>query len=256
MESNYSKEYYEVMQNGGYRVLPKAVFKIVGNPIKLIKGITTNDEKADKNALIDNFGKLIVLFDQKLINNEWYIVFEKQFEERFLEHIERFARLNKSKLEKADINVYYIISKDIKTNDVKITQRIGYLLLTDNFNEDLKEISDEVYNIIRIENNISIQGIDFDKEMLLNTNWQDVISFTKGCYLGQEIMARVHNRGKPPKKLVRITYDKIPEKVTYEGKEVGNITSKCFSIKYGKYLVFAFLPYDLEIVDNGIILNF
>ncbi len=248
---DYSKEYYEVMQNGGYKTLPKAVFKIIGNPIKLIKGITTNEENADKNALIDNFGKLIVLFDQKLINNEWYVVFEKQFEERFLEHIERFARLNKSKLEKADINVYHIIGKAIETNDVKITQRIGYLLLTDNFNKDLKEISDEVYNIIRIENNISVQGIDFDREMLLNTNWQDVISFTKGCYLGQEIMARVHNLGQPPKKLVRILYDKIPEKVTSEGKDVGNITSNCFSIKYEKYLVFASLPYDLDKVDSG-----
>lgn len=243
------------MQNGGYKVLPKAVFKIIGNPIQLIKGITTNDEKADKNALIDNFGKLIVLFDQKLINNEWYIIFEKQFEERFLEHIERFVRLNKSKLEKINLNVYHIIGKDLETTDVKITQRISYLLLTENFNEDLKEISDEVYNIIRIENNISIQGIDFDREMLLNTNWKDVISFTKGCYLGQEIMARVHNLGKPPKKIVRVLYDKIPEKVTFEGKDVGNITSKCFSIKYEKYLVFASLPYDLDKVDGGNILD-
>ncbi|MBI2673088.1 hypothetical protein HYX19_02405 [Candidatus Woesearchaeota archaeon] len=249
------EDYERVMGYEGYKLLPKVVFKITGNPIQLIKGITTNDEKADKNAFIDNFGKLIVLFDQKLIENEWYVVFEKQFEERFQEHIERFVRLNKSKLEKLNLNVYHIIGKDIETDGIKINQRIGYLLLAKELKEKLDEISDDAYGVIRIENDISIQGIDFDKEMLLNTNWTDVVSFTKGCFLGQEIMARVHNLGKPPKKLVRIIYDKVPEKVTSEGKEVGNITSKCFSTKYGKYLVFAFLPYDLDKVDDGIILG-
>ena len=38
--------------------------------------------------------------------------------------------------------------------------------------------------------------------MLLNVADEAWVSYTKGCYLGQEIVARVHFRSKPPKKLV------------------------------------------------------
>jgi tRNA-modifying protein YgfZ len=57
--------------------------------------------------------------------------------------------------------------------------------------------------------------------------WPDV-SFNKGCYIGQEIIARMESRGRLAKKLTRLTAPSpLPEddKLTADGKSAGTITS-------------------------------
>ena len=57
--------------------------------------------------------------------------------------------------------------------------------------------------------------------------WDDV-SFNKGCYIGQEVIARMESRGKLAKKLTRLTAPApLPEdgKLTADGKSAGAITS-------------------------------
>ena len=245
--------YDKAISKGSYKVLPKAVFRI-SNDLKFFKNITTNELDKEKNALIDKFGKLIVLIDQKIVDESIYIVLEKEFEERFLKHIDPYILLSDAIIEKQKLYAVHIINKDI--NGMTIKQRIGCLLLTKNLDFDgMNEIPDDVYEVIRIENNISVQGIDFDNNMLLENNWDEAVSYAKGCYLGQEIMARVHNLGKPARKLVRILYDKIPEKVTSQGKDIGRITSSCFSPKYKKYLAFALISNYDNNIDEGEILK-
>ncbi len=55
------------------------------------------------------------------------------------------------------------------------------------------------------------------------------VSFTKGCYPGQEPIARQHYRGKVNRRLRVLEVDgEAPERetpVTYEGKDVGRVTS-------------------------------
>jgi len=248
-------EYTKIMKEGGYKVLEKAVFKISNNAVKFLDGITTNDMDKSTNAFLDRFGKLIVLVDQKVISDEVYIVLEEKYKGRFLDHINNYIKFSKTKIEELNINVLHIIGD--KIGDITIAKNIGHISLLDNLDavKHLHKISDDLYEVIRIENNISVQGTDFDNNMFLETGLYDTVSFTKGCYLGQEVIARVHNLGKPPKMLVRILYDNVPDTVTVNGEHVGNITSKCFSYKYNKYLVFAVISkYDQDI-DNGTVLR-
>jgi tRNA-modifying protein YgfZ len=54
------------------------------------------------------------------------------------------------------------------------------------------------------------------------------ISFTKGCYPGQEPVARLHYRGHANRGLRVLELDELPEpetEVVYEGKPVGRVTS-------------------------------
>jgi folate-binding protein YgfZ len=52
------------------------------------------------------------------------------------------------------------------------------------------------------------------------------ISFTKGCYPGQEPVARLHYRGHPNRELRVLDIDADPgDELVYEGKAVGRITS-------------------------------
>lgn len=262
------EEYNRMMIEGGFKTLNKSAFKFSNNAVKFLNGLTTNDMNKDANAFPDRLGKLIVLADQKAAGDEVYIVIEEKFEERFLEHIGHFIKISKTKMEKLNLKAVHIIggsndnTRNFKKNEnIIIGKNIGFIaLLKDNelnLLENMKAIPDEVYEAIRIENNIPVQGIDFDSVMFLETGLDGAVSYSKGCYLGQEIIARVHYKGKPARKLVRILYDKLPEgdNVKIGGEIAGKITSRCFSPKYNKHLAFAMISYHENNADEGKLLK-
>ena len=61
------------------------------------------------------------------------------------------------------------------------------------------------------------------------------VSFTKGCYVGQETVARLHYKGKPNRRLrgLRLTQPEGDEPITLGAKEVGTIGSACVSPRLG-----------------------
>lgn len=62
------------------------------------------------------------------------------------------------------------------------------------------------YNIARIEAGTPVYNIDFGPDSLPAETGAlaSRVSFTKGCYLGQEIVARMHNLGHPKQQLVAL----------------------------------------------------
>ncbi|MFP4260401.1 MAG: YgfZ/GcvT domain-containing protein [Opitutales bacterium] len=59
---------------------------------------------------------------------------------------------------------------------------------------------------------------------------KDAVDFDKGCFLGQEVVARMHNLGKSTRALYRVTGDGVPPVVpqpleTETGKTVGELRS-------------------------------
>ena len=62
------------------------------------------------------------------------------------------------------------------------------------------------YNIARIEAGTPIYNLDFGRDSLPHETGvlADRVSFTKGCYLGQEVVARMESLGKPKKQLVAL----------------------------------------------------
>jgi tRNA-modifying protein YgfZ len=68
----------------------------------------------------------------------------------------------------------------------------------------LRPIGWHAYNIARIEAGTAVYNIDFGPESLPAESgiMERRVSLTKGCYLGQEIVARMHARGHPKQVLV------------------------------------------------------
>lgn len=61
---------------------------------------------------------------------------------------------------------------------------------------------------LRIERGIPRFGLDFDETTRpLEVGMHDAIDFDKGCFPGQEVLARTHNLGHPARVLVRIRAD-------------------------------------------------
>ncbi len=253
---NTLEEYTIALMQPTYKGLPKVVFKVSGKvpngAADFLNKVTCNDMQKTKNAILDRFGKLMVILDQAVHGDEIFLVFENQFREKFLSSIGKYAALAKVTIEETPLKVYRIFG-DAKIGKLTIPQKAGYLSLLPGplLLANLKELSEDTYKILRMENNIPLQGVDFDQQMFLELNMPEAVSFSKGCYPGQEVMARVHNLSRPARKLVRILYEKIPQAVTINGTPVGTITSQCYSYKYKKFIAFALITnYDVP-VDGG-----
>jgi len=82
----------------------------------------------------------------------------------------------------------------------------------------------------RIEVGVPRIGLDMDLATLaLEVPVEDAISSTKGCYLGQEVIARGTARGHVNRRMVGVELaGEVPERgagLTSDGKEVGRVTS-------------------------------
>lgn len=67
----------------------------------------------------------------------------------------------------------------------------------------------ETFEILRVEAGVARFGRDIDETTVVpEANLDDAISYTKGCYVGQEIIVRIKHRGHPAKKLVGLKADR------------------------------------------------
>ncbi len=95
------------------------------------------------------------------------------------------------------------------------------------------EACEEQLERLRIQNRFPRHGVDFGADHLgQEVNRDDqAISFTKGCYLGQETIARIDAMGHVNKKIVPVRWagegapPGLPASIVVDGKEVGRLTS-------------------------------
>jgi folate-binding protein YgfZ len=102
--------------------------------------------------------------------------------------------------------------------------------------------SRDTWEIARIESGRPEWGVDMDDSTLpqeANFDELGAISYTKGCYIGQETVARVHFRGHVNRFLRRLRFVTRPappkgaELVDETGKVIGEIRSAALSPRYG-----------------------
>ena len=110
-------------------------------------------------------------------------------------------------------------------------------------------VSPEVAEILRIEAGIPRHGQDMDESnVVLEANLDDAISYTKGCYLGQEIIIRIKHRGHVAKKLTGLKFDNPVESgatiIADDGKEIGRVTSATYSPKLESPIALGYLRYE------------
>ena len=105
----------------------------------------------------------------------------------------------------------------------------------------VRPIGWHAFNVARIEAGTPLYNIDFGPDNLPHETGliSRRVSFTKGCYLGQEIVARTENLGRAKQELVglRPARDLLPEAgdevLDGEGNPVGAITSSTLSPMLG-----------------------
>jgi folate-binding protein YgfZ len=104
----------------------------------------------------------------------------------------------------------------------------------------------EVFDIARVEAGFPLFGRDINEDCLPQEVNRDAaaISFTKGCYLGQETVARIDALGHVNRKLVGLRWfgaDALPagQELTVAGQPIGRVTSVVWSPRQQTVLALA-----------------
>lgn len=160
----------------------------------------------------------------KIINNEGIIFFLAKFTD---------SRGNLS---------YWVLA------DVKNGQALVESLNENRGPYDFGFIGTEAQNSYRIEQGLPAAPFE------INDNYNphearllDMVSFTKGCYIGQEVIARLDTYNKVQKFLTGVVLSApVGQNENFvlldeEGNEVGNITSTAYSYKCKKYIGLAYI---------------
>lgn len=89
----------------------------------------------------------------------------------------------------------------------------------------------EAMERLRIERGVPRFGSEIGPETFpQEAGVDDAVSYEKGCYLGQEVVARIHFRGGVQRHLVQLEISDaegplVGERVSFEGREAGRLTS-------------------------------
>jgi folate-binding protein YgfZ len=109
-------------------------------------------------------------------------------------------------------------------------------------------IDAEVLEALRIEAGVPRWGVDMDENTIPDEAGLEkrAINYDKGCYIGQETIARIKTYGHVNRQLVQLalTGRDLPargDKIVADGREVGQVTSAVFSSRLGKPLALGYV---------------
>jgi folate-binding protein YgfZ len=114
-------------------------------------------------------------------------------------------------------------------------------------------IDPDTADVLRVEAGVAVFGRDMDQETIpLEAGIESrAISFSKGCYVGQEVIIRVLHRGhgRVARKLVGLALDgsAVPPPgapAIADGREVGRVTSSVMSVALQRPIALAYLHRD------------
>jgi folate-binding protein YgfZ len=121
------------------------------------------------------------------------------------------------------------------------------------------EVPARALEATRIEIGEPIMGVDLTDKTIPQEG-VDVgaaVDFTKGCYLGQELVARIDSRGHVNRRLAGVIFDDAVAagtEIHHNGKAVGSVTSVAWSEQRSSHLGLAMLRVEIEpgtIVEAG-----
>ena len=279
MNVNYTEDYNFIRNGGsGFYEQKRGLIAVSGKEaVQFLNGLITNDvakleENAQVSAAFPNAqGRLLALVRVLKKDDKFLFETEAATREKVYNNLFRFTFAGDFFVEDLSEKYEYFSVENGKwkvENDGTIQFQndsgADYFVpngAAESFVGDLKsrnavEISDELHKVLRVENGIPKYGVDMDETTIVPEIGDEAISYNKGCYIGQEIIARIHFRGHVAKRLTGLILEvesresrakselQNAELKSPDGKNAGKITSAVFSPKLGKTIALAFVRYD------------
>ena len=252
------------MENKKIHLKNRKVLKVSGeNSIEFLNNILTSDITKLKpkellpSALLSPQGRILfdmlvssIIVDNSLYDKSIYIEYDKDQQDELIKKLNMYNLRREVSIEKTSYEVL-VTTKNENSTYTLIDKRF--------FNEDLRRVyvknlskNNDVndneninwYDLLRYKNCI-LEGskeIETNVSLPLETNLDLLggISFEKGCFIGQEVNARIKWKGLVKRKYVPVTYKskklsylKLIElnekKIFLNSKEIGEIVSLLYN---------------------------
>ena len=131
--------------------------------------------------------------------------------------------------------------------------------ISDFLGKKFNQFSLKEFNQFRLKLGIPVFGFELTEDFNpLEAGLISHISFNKGCYIGQEVVARLNTYDKVQRKLVKLAWQGSLEQneITYDGKLIGVITSSESGIGLGFVRnTYAELEKELDCGENKIVVT-
>lgn len=133
-----------------------------------------------------------------------------------------------------------------------------------------RPVGQDALEVLRIEAGVARYGADVDAtNVVLEAGSDEAVSYTKGCYVGQEIIARIHWRGHVAKRLAGLVTEDAGEenegalslaagskiKTTDASREIGRVTSVVFSPRLRKQIALGVVKYDFLAAGTEVLIE-
>ena len=218
------------MENKKIHLKNRKVLKVSGeNSIEFLNNILTSDitklkpKEALPSALLSPQGRILfdmlvssIIVDNSLYDKSIYIEYDKHQQDELIKKLNMYNLRREVSIEKTSYEVL-VTTKNENSTYTLIDKRF--------FNEDLRRVyvknlskNNDVndneninwYDLLRYKNCI-LEGskeIETNVSLPLETNLDLLggISFEKGCFIGQEVNARIKWKGLVKRKYVPVTY--------------------------------------------------
>ncbi len=227
------------------------LFSMIGDDvISFLDRMSTNDinqKKSSKTVITNNKGSIVDIISYKVIDQSKIIfvsvtnskksidymtkhVIIEDVEFKVLSEVKKlvvYTASNQEELEfSKDVSLFNFDKtfKGINRFEVFMTESE-----TNSIDLSLyKELSFEEKNLADIE----LEYVNYDRSMTkvnpLELGYIDLISFAKGCYVGQEVIARLHNYQKVSKEIVKFRSNdevEINSEIKVNSKFIGRVMS-------------------------------
>ncbi|AEB27739.1 Folate-dependent protein for Fe/S cluster synthesis/repair in oxidative stress [Francisella cf. novicida Fx1] len=198
---------------------------------KFLQGLTTADLNGlsiDNDILLTAFanlkGRIISLCFVKFISNEKLLLsVEQEVFENLLAWLKKYGMFSKVSFNPNDDYALFFTKTGFLNHDI-LTK--GSLISEMTFEQVKKE---NIFNKLA-----TINATNFEKflpaELDLD-NVNKVVCYTKGCYMGQEVIARMHYKAKLKKELAVVKSESDIDDFDLkdsEGKPLANVVNKVF----------------------------
>lgn len=124
-------------------------------------------------------------------------------------------------------------------------------------------ITKEALNVLRVEAGLPLFNTDMSNEELLPETGleQYAASYSKGCFQGQEVLARIKTYGAPRRALVGLIFDDarkafvLNTKFSINNEDSGTIKSSVYSPTLAKIIALAYISREYRVPDKSVVLQ-
>lgn len=280
-------DYNHVRSGGaGFYEQKRGLIAVWGNEaVQFLDGLITNNVKSldDGSQMLAAFpnaqGRLLAVVRVLRQDDRFLFETEETTREKVFQNLFRFTFAGDFFVEdlSADHRYFELFDKQAEppasAGGITFTSKSsrGYFATPDSA-EEFREnagvaVTPDIYEVLRIENGVPKYGVDMDETTIVpELGFDDMISYNKGCYIGQEIIARIHFRGHVAKQLIGLILADGDERFAFvasetlalqsvDGKNAGRITSATYSPQLQKTIALGYIRYDYLADGTKLIAN-